>query len=208
MINSSISVSFETKQALTVLQKKFEFKTYDSCINSIAAFMLKNEVNPKDDFIGDFKLELIRLEKRLIDSLEISHKKLSKDNASLRSWVGGITNEHLVPLSQKLSVLDKLNILEINEKLSNNLQNSKIENPLNDKLPTQKVEQETEDNNTEELDHLNRKYKELFSKYDDQKQILFKIINSAKIEQGGMISKDKIIVNLPLEEWEIIRTSI
>lgn len=208
MNNSSISVAFETKEALTTLQKKFKFKTYDTCIKSIAVFMLKNDINPMDDFVGDFKLELSRLEKRLIDSLESSQKKISKDNATLRSWVGGITNDHLVPLTQKLSVLDKLNISEINKYSSDNSSNSKFENPMNNNLPVQKSEQEIVKDNSDELDKLNKKYKELFSKYDTQKQMLFKIVNSVKIEQGGMISKEKIIINLPLDEWETIRTSI
>ena len=30
---------------------------------------------------------------------------------------------------------------------------------------------------------------------------MFKIFNNSKIESGGMMSKDKIIINLTIEEW-------
>ena len=109
MSNSSISVTVETKDMLTQFQSKFGLKTYDNVINTMSVFMIRNEINPKDDFIGDYKIELIRLEKRLLQSFEDAHKKITKDNASLRNWVGGITKDHLIPINEKLSVLDKIN---------------------------------------------------------------------------------------------------
>ena len=78
MSNSSISVTVETKDMLTQFQSKFGLKTYDNVINTMAVFMIRNEINPKDDFIGDYKIELIRLEKRLLQSFEDAHKKIKK----------------------------------------------------------------------------------------------------------------------------------
>lgn len=208
MSKTTIQVTSETKELLNQIRARYEFLTYDQCISSMGYFITRNKVNPQEDFVGNFKTELGILEQNLIRFISDSNKKISKDNATLRSWVGGITNDHLVPLTQKLSVLDKLNISEINKYSSDNSSNSKFENPMNNNLPVQKREQEIVKDNSDELDKLNKKYKELFSKYDTQKQMLFKIINSVKVEQGGMISKEKIIINLPLDEWETIRTSI
>lgn len=93
---------------LTQFQSKFGLKTYDNVINTMAVFMIRNEINPKDDFIGDYKIELIRLEKDYSNLLKM-HIKKSQNNASLRNWVGGITKDHLIPINEKLSVLDKNN---------------------------------------------------------------------------------------------------
>ena len=131
MSNSSISVTVETKDMLTQFQSKFGLKTYDNVINTMAVFMIRNEINPKDDFIGDYKIELIRLEKRLLQSFEDAHKKITKDNASLRNWVGGITKDHLIPINEKLSVLDKINDFQIDKFREESFENKKDYNPLN-----------------------------------------------------------------------------
>lgn len=202
MSNSSISVTVETKDMLTQFQSKFGLKTYDNVINTMAVFMIRNEINPKDDFIGDYKIELIRLEKRLLQSFEDAHKKITKDNASLRNWVGGITKDHLIPINEKLSVLDKINDFQIDKFREESFENKKDYNPLNfGENSVQEVSNNSSEIVSEELENQQAKFKDLYSKYDAQKQALFKIFNNSKIESGGMMSKDKIIINLTIEEW-------
>jgi hypothetical protein len=202
MQNSSISVSNETKDILTTFRTKFGFKTYDSVINNIALFVLRNDINPKDDFIGDFKSELMRLEKRLLETFEESHKKITKDNASLRSWVGGITKDNLVPMMKKLDLIVNS---EIDIKSSSKEENQYLANPLNFNVISSSNENKESTEMTKELELKEQKYKELFSKYEHQKQALFKIFNNAKIEQGGMLSKSKIYINMDAEEWESLK---
>jgi hypothetical protein len=202
MSNSSISVTVETKDMLTQFQSKFGLKTYDNVINTMAVFMIRNEINPKDDFIGDYKIELIRLEKRLLQSFEDAHKKITKDNASLRNWVGGITKDHLIPINEKLSVLDKINDFQIDKFREESFENKKDYNPLNlGENSVQEVSNNSSEIVSEELENQQAKFKDLYSKYDAQKQAFFKIFNNSKIESGGMMSKDKIIINLTIEEW-------
>ena len=202
MSNSSISVTVETKDMLTQFQSKFGLKTYDNVINTMAVFMIRNEINPKDDFIGDYKIELIRLEKRLLQSFEDAHKKITKDNASLRNWVGGITKDHLIPINEKLSVLDKINDFQIDKFREESFENKKDYNPLNlGENSVQEVSNNSSEIVSEELENQQAKFKDLYSKYVAQKQALFKIFNNSKIESGGMMSKDKIIINLTIEEW-------
>ena len=202
MSNSSISVTVETKDMLTQFQSKFGLKTYDNVINTMAVFMIRNEINPKDDFIGDYKIELIRLEKRLLQSFEDAHKKITKDNASLRNWVGGITKDYLIPINEKLSVLDKINDFQIDKFREESFENKKDYNPLNlSENSVQEVSNNSSEIVSEELENQQAKFKDLYSKYDAQKQALFKIFNNSKIESGGMMSKDKIIINLTIEEW-------
>ena len=202
MSNSSISVTVETKDMLTQFQSKFGLKTYDNVINTMAVFMIRNEINPKDDFIGDYKIELIRLEKRLLQSFEDAHKKITKDNASLRNWVGGITKDHLIPINEKLSVLDKINDFQIDKFREESFENKKDYNPLNlGENSVQEVSNNSSEIVSEELENQQAKFKDLYSKNDAQKQALFKIFNNSKIESGGMMSKDKIIINLTIEEW-------
>ena len=202
MSNSSISVTVETKDMLTQFQSKFGLKTYDNVINTMAVFFFFFEINPKDDFIGDYKIELIRLEKRLLQSFEDAHKKMTKDNASLRNWVGGITKDHLIPINEKLSVLDKINDFQIDKFREESFENKKDYNPLNlGENSVQEVSNNSSEIVSEELENQQAKFKDLYSKYDAQKQALFKIFNNSKIESGGMMSKDKIIINLTIEEW-------
>lgn len=202
MQNSSISVSNETKDILTSFRTKFGFKTYDSVINNIALFVLRNDINPKDDFIGDFKSELIRLEKRLLLTFEESHKKITRDNATLRKWVGGVTNENLIPMMKKLDLIVNS---EISIKKEEKKENQYLSNPLNSNVISSSNESINTTEISKELELKDQKYKELFSKYEHQKQALFKIFNNAKVEQGGMISKAKIYLIMDIEEWENLK---
>ena len=131
------------------------------------------QMSLKDDFIGDYKIELIRLEKRLLQSFEDAHKKITKDNASLRNWVGGITKDHLIPINEKLSVLDKINDFQIDKFREESFENKKDYNPLNlGENSVQEVSNNSSEIVSEELENQQAKFKDLYSKYDAQKQAL------------------------------------
>lgn len=194
MSNTTIQIHKETKDLLDSLKDKYSLSTYDICVNTLALFILKNDVNPKDDFVGDFRSELIHLEKRLLMAMDTAHKKITKDNATLRSWVGGITKDHLIPISKQMDIIVNLGIDNNN---SNKIENSKINNPLNSHILEAKNE-EIEEKKTQAEEEKNK----YFSKYQSLKSALFSIINNSKIEQGGILSKEKIVIDLPINEWQ------
>lgn len=202
MSEKSIRISEETINLLKNIKDKYSLNTYDVCVSSLALFILKNDINPKDDFVGDFRTELISMEKRLLQSMDIAHKKITKDNATLRNWVGGITKDHLVPITKKI---EKIYDLELSKKSSEKINNSKIENPLNSHTEVsiqEDIKQETYKNEVKECEEKMRDY---YSKYQNAKQVLFKIFNNTKVEQGGMLSPQKIVIDLSLDEWEELK---
>lgn len=194
MSNTTIQIHKETKDLLDSLKDKYSLRTYDICVNTLALFILKNDVNPKDDFVGDFRSELINLEKRLLMAMDTAHKKITKDNATLRSWVGGITKDHLIPISKQM---DKIVNLGIDNNNSNKIENSKIDNPLNSHI-LEAEDKEIEEKKSQAEEEKNK----YFSKYQSLKSALFSIINNSKIEQGGILSKEKIVIDLPINEWQ------
>ena len=205
MAETSLRISNETKSLLNTIKDKYGISTYDLCVNYLALFILRNDINPKDDFIGDFKSELIQLEKRLSQTMELAHKKITKDNASLRSWVGGITKDHLVPITEKLSFLDKIADLEINKIIAKNFNNSKDLNPLNVDIKKENKESSIHSLKDEEIDKKEEHFKKIYEEYQKQKEALFKIFNHSKIETGGMMSGEKIVINLSVKEWEELK---
>lgn len=205
MSEKSIRISEDTINLLKNIKDKYSLNTYDICINSLALFILKNDINPKDDFVGDFRTELISMEKRLLQAMDIAHKKITKDNATLRGWVGGVTKDHLVPITKKI---EKIYDLEISKKSSENIDNHKIENPLNSHIEIAKQEEIRTEINKDEINECEEKKREYYSKYQNTKQALFKIFNNSKIEQGGMLSPQKIVINLSLEEWEEMKNKM
>ncbi|MDY3538175.1 hypothetical protein PG275_09200 [Riemerella anatipestifer] len=208
MSEKSIRISKETHNLLTEIKERYTYPSYDISINLICLFIIRNSINPKDNFVGDFKSELLNLERRLLQSFEKSHSKITKDNASLRSWVGGITKDHLVPITKKLSVLDKISDLDFSNISDKKEENSKIENPLNLGLKLDKDPSDNEEKYKEKLEELNTKVGEYFSKYNDLKKALFKIFDNSKIERGGMLSPTKIVVDLSEEEWLELKEKI
>lgn len=206
MATTTIQINKETKDLLDGLKDKYSLGTFDNCVSSLALFVLRNDINPKDDFVGDFRTELINLETRLLKKMEDSHKRITKDNASLRNWVGGITKDHLIPITKKI---EKIYDLEISNKSANKQEISSFENPLNLSISETPKQLNEEDNVFKsKLEEQEKKASEYYSKYNNVKQALFKIINSAKIEQGGMLSPQKIVVNLSLEEWEKLKENL
>ena len=153
-------------------------------------------------------IQLHDLENRLTANFQNHEDKIVGNYASLRKWVGGIEKDYLKPLLSKLDTLDKLGDLGFNKILEDKLNTPKIENPLNLNIKSEVKEI----NNTEQAqinpENKDGKFKDLYAKYDKQKQALFKIFNTSKIETGGMMSKERIIVNLSAEEWDELKKLI
>lgn len=209
MLTAHIKISTETKEILDQIQLKFGLKTYDSTVKTCSLFIIKNEINLREDYIGDYRKGLIDLENRLTASFKEHEDKMKTDNASVRKWMGGIEKDYLKPLIQKLNILDKVSELGVNNILQEKQNISKIENPLNTHLDKTVSSSSADIENTDklknELQDKEQKFKELYNKYESQKQALFKIFNNSKVEAGGMLSKERIVINLTSDEWDELK---
>ena len=206
MTYSNIRIADNTKKILDEIKDQYFFTTYESCVNSLADFIVRNSINPRND-LGDFKSSMNDLEMRISKNIATAQKQLNADNVSLRKWVGAIERDYLLPIKKNINVVDKLVNSNIFDKTSEKIEREKFENPLNANLPKVNA-----GNNNEEIQGLyqqildsNSKIDECEMKLDKQNKILNKIFNAAKTEQGGMLSKEKIIIEMNIEDWEKLK---
>ena len=102
MAITSIRLEKDTKGLLDKIKDKYEIKTYNTLLNYLSHYVLKNNINPKIDVTGEHQNNLIQLELKLQMMLENLGEKLKRDNTTLRKWVGGITKDHLVPMQKQI----------------------------------------------------------------------------------------------------------
>ena len=86
----------------------------------------------------------------------------------------------------------------------------KIEKPQIDLTPQSYLpqEQKPEANTSELAEKLEKKTKEfnsLNNDYQKQREALFKIFDSSKVEQVGMMGRTQIVVQLSEEEWKELK---
>ena len=209
MLKNTIKLSDDTKKLIDEIQLKFDLKTYDTTVKTCSLFIIRNEINLREDYIGDYRKGLVDLENRLTASFKDHEDKMKSDNASVRKWMGGIEKDYLKPLIQKLNILDKVSDLGINNILQEKQNIPKTENPLNSHLDkpisSGSGDYENTDKLKTELQEKEQKFKELYNKYESQKQALFKIFNNSKVEAGGMLSKERIVIYLTSDEWEELK---
>lgn len=205
MLNTTIKLTDETKGLLDDIQAKFGLKTYDTTVKTCAVFIIRNEINLREDYIGDYKKGLIDLENRILAKFQTHEDKILTNYSSLRKWVGGVEKDYFKPLLQKLNTLDKFEDLGFDKILGEKLNSPKVENPLNSHIKSEEEEVLKVEESKTDTSNKDDKFKEIYSKYEAQKQALFKIFNNSKIETGGMLSKERIIVNLSAEEWEELK---
>lgn len=209
MTKSTIKLSDDTKELLDQIQNKFGLKTYDTTVKTCSLFIIRNEINLREDYIGDYRKGLVDLENRLTATFKVHEDKMKLDNASVRKWMGGIEKDYLKPLMQKLIIIDKIADLGVNNILQEKQNIPKMENPLNSHIDKHLSSGSGDNADTDklvaELQEKEQKFKELYSKYESQKQALFKIFNNSKVEAGGMLSKERIVINLTSEEWESLK---
>lgn len=205
MTYSNIRIADNTKKILDEIKDQYFFTTYESCVNSLADFVIRNSINPRND-LGDFKGSMNDLETRISKNIAIAQKQLNADNVSLRKWVGAIERDYLVPIKKNLDVVDKFVNYNIINKTAEKIEREKFQNPLNANLPKVNA------GNNEELQGLyhqildsNSKIDEYEKKLNKQNKILNKIFNAAKVEHGGMLSKGKIIIEMDIEDWENLK---
>ena len=65
MSNTTILLSKETKILLDTIKKKYDIPTYNLCVHLLSVFSIKNNINPKEDYAGEFQNGFIQLELRL-----------------------------------------------------------------------------------------------------------------------------------------------
>lgn len=205
MLNTTIKLTDETKGLLDDIQAKFGLKTYDTTVKTCAVFIIRNEINLKEDYIGDYKKGLIDLENRILAKFQIHEDKILANNSSLRKWVGGVEKDYFKPLLLKLNTLDKLEGLGFDKIVKDKLNYPKVENPLNSHIKSEEKEISKVEESQGDTSNKDEKFKEIYGKYEAQKQALFKIFNNSKVETGGMLSKERIIVNLSAEDWEELK---
>lgn len=186
MSNTTILLSKETKILLDTIKKKYDIPTYNLCVHLLSVFSIKNNINPKEDYAGEFQNGFIQLELRLKAELAEMQKKLTNDNTTLRKWVGGITKDYLVPLQKQIYDLSQnLDLGKIN-KTAEKIETPKIDMTPKSYLTEPKTESAKEKELAEKLEKSNQESMELYRRYEEQKRALFKIFETSKIEQIGM----------------------
>lgn len=209
MSNTTILLSKDTKILLDTIKKKYDIPTYNLCVHLLSVFSIKNNINPKEDYAGEFQNGFIQLEIKLKAYLEDMQKKLTNDNTTLRKWVGGITKDHLVPMQRQIFELSQNSDLGKTNKTAEKIETPKVDLTPKSYLTEPKTESAKEKELTEKLEKSNQESKELYQRYEEQKRALFKIFENSKIEQIGMTgTKTRVIVELSEQEWKDLKEVI
>lgn len=217
MAITSIQIDTETKLLLNQLKQKFSYGTYDSTVRTMAIFIIRNELNLNQDYLGNYEKSLVNLEVRLTELFALHEKRMIKSNASLRDWVGGIEKDYLKPLTAKFVFLDKIADYELSKIGDANLNNTKSENPLNFNVsPVKQIENSepiTDEKQTNIFDNSGHVENEIRSNDEEiqiYKNALKKIIFSSNIvNRESMTGLKKIIeLDIEMEEWNYFNSLI
>ena len=209
MSNTTILLSKDTKTLLDTIKKKYDIPTYNLCVHLLSVFSIKNNINPKEDYAGEFQNGFIQLEIKLKAYLEEMQKKLTNDNTTLRKWVGGITKDHLVPMQKQIYDLSQNSDLGKINKTAEKIETPKVDLTPKSYLTEPKTESAKEKELAEKLEKCNEESKELYRRYEEQKSALFKIFENSKVEQIGMTgTKTQIVVKLSEQEWKDLKEVI
>lgn len=181
MKETSLRVSERTRTLLGKIKEQYGISTYNLCVEHMANFILRNNINPTYQYDSDFKKMLENLEWRLTKSFEQMELKIAKDNDHLKKWTRNIEKTYFSTLIRQMSGLEKIKQYEL------------------DKIKeAQSKSKETEPN----------EYSEMYRENDKLKNVLFQIINNSKMETIGMLGREKIIINLSPDEWEKIKKMV
>lgn len=209
MSNTTILLSKDTKILLDTIKKKYDIPTYNLCVHLLSVFSIKNNINPKEDYAGEFQNGFIQLEIKLKAYLEEMQKKLTNDNTTLRKWVGGITKDHLVPMQKQIYDLSQNSDLGKINKTAEKIETPKVDLTPKSYLTEPKTESAKEKELAEKLEKSNQESMELYRRYEEQKNALFKIFENSKIEQIGMTgTKTRVVVELSEQEWKELKEVI
>ena len=209
MSNTTILLSKDTKILLDTIKKKYDIPTYNLCVHLLSVFSIKNNINPKEDYAGEFQNGFIQLEIKLKAYLEEMQKKLTNDNTTLRKWVGGITKDHLVPMQKQIYDLSQNSDLGKINKTAEKIETPKVDLTPKSYLTEPKTESAKEKELAEKLEKSNQESMELYRRYEEQKSALFKIFENSKVEKIGMTgTKTRIVVELSEQEWKDLKEVI
>lgn len=205
MVNKQIKISDHTKLLLDDLKGRYRYSTYENCVNSLASFIVNNGIDPTDANIGNFRNSLIDLETRFSKSILSTQDHLHTRIEAAIKIIKVHERDYLVPIKMNLEVIDKMVNSDIQKESTEKDKPEKFENPLNSNLP----KFNSGNNDDEKLKGLYQKILDSGSEIDKlemqiskDKKTLDKIFNASKIEQGGMLSKGKIIIEMNIEDWE------
>lgn len=208
MAITSIQIKKDTKSLLDEIKEKYSIGTYDNCINFMAVFIIKNDINPRDEFVGDFKKSLIDFEIRILKYFEDMQIKLVKDNTSLRKWVGAMEKTYFIPMNKKMALLEQKSILQIDNKSLEKQDNIQSQNNVNLLENEESLSLGGLNDIELKLEEKNKEYSELYKENDELKNTLFNIINNSRIETTGMLGKEKVVINMSSDEWEKIKQKL
>lgn len=208
MADKSVGISLNTKGLLDEIKEKYSIGTYDNCINFMAVFIIKNDINPRDEFVGDFKKSLIDFEIRILKYFEDMQIKLVKDNTSLRKWVGAMEKTYFIPMNKKMALLEQKSILQIDNKSLEKQDNIQSQNNVNLLENEESLSLGGLNDIELKLEEKNKEYSELYKENDELKNTLFNIINNSRIETTGMLGKEKVVINMSSDEWEKIKQKL
>lgn len=210
MTNKQIKISDQTKLMLDELKVLYRYGTYDNCVNSLASFIVNNGIDPTDANIGNFRNSLIDLETRFSKSILSTQEHLHTRIEAAIKIIKVHERDYLVPIKMNLEVVDKLVNNNIQNESTKKDQAEKFENPINANLPKINIG----NNDDEKLKGLYQKVLDFSSEIDKLemqvskgKKTLDKIFNASKIEQGGMLSKGKIIIEMNIDDWEQLKNN-
>jgi hypothetical protein len=207
MTNKQIKISDQTKLMLDELKVLYRYGTYENCVNSLASFIVNNGIDPTDANIGNFRNSLIDLETRFSKSILSTQEHLHTRIEAAIKIIKVHERDYLVPIKMNLEVVNNNNIQNESTKKD---QAEKFENHINANLPKINIG----NNDDEKLKGLYKKVLDFSSEIDKlemqvrkDKKTLDKIFNASKIEQGGMLSKEKIIIEMNIDDWKQLKNN-
>lgn len=210
MGNKQIKISDQTKVLLDDLKEQYKYSTYENCVSSLASFIVNNGIDPTDANIGNFRNSLIDLETRFSKSILNTQEHLHARIEAAIKIIKVHERDYLLPIRMNLEVVDKLMVTNIQKESTEKDKSQKFENPLNANLPKLNIE----NNDDQKIKDLYKRVLETSSKADElqltcnrQVKLINEIFNASKIEQGGMLSKGKIVIEMSIEDWEILKKS-
>ncbi len=192
---STISISKESKEKFSTLKKKFGVKTDDETLNKICDFFIINNVSVRD--FASMKADRT-IADELIKHIDKRHNWITKNDQSLRAYIGKYSNDYWKDTLKNVLEIKEMLIQNNFEKVEKSYENEK---PLIEEIQ-EKKEPIQQNFSNDALEQLEEDYRKLLEKFKSVNSKLERIKNNTEIESVGMVGKKKIVVNIPIEEWQ------
>lgn len=204
---TTMRISLDCKKNLDLLKNRYLFKTNNDAVYNCTNYILKNSIDIQSDYQRENLNTVFLLEERIQTNLQELEKKLTKDNASLRKWVGAVEKDYFIPILKNIGSIErKASVLDKKPE-----QPEEIENPLNPPIKSNiniaqndsksiKIRQLEDD-----LNIANKAYKEVETISNRYKKALQDILSQTKVEAFGMMGREKVVINISAEDFKKIK---